>query len=241
MKKCVTLCLILLLILSLASCSPPKSKNDIADYQYIYDVVDDWNKQTFPLNNRENIFGYGEYLYNSHLILFPRETPSSLTDFYYYWSPLIDFDDYAIYFTCQPTRENYEAFVKGLSKFTVTSPDGKVYAPLYDNEHFSLPAYILQWNEPNRKTEILEYILLDDSHHTVVFVYTMSCLNKIEENSDYTVTPTDFDLIPSHLMEPSSGEDTNGIIDYEDIVTGFSIYGGFDGGTYDISFLDYLM
>ena len=114
-------------------------------------------------------------------------------------------------------NENYRAFAEGLASFTIS--DGEtVRAPLYDDTHFSLPAYILQWSQPEKKWEVLEYILLDEENHTAVFVYTMSALESIEKHSSCNVTPSDM-----HFL----AED-------------FSVYDNFENSTYDISFLDYL-
>ena len=51
----------------------------------MYDgMVDEWNK--LSSSDVEDLFGFGEYMYNSYLILFPRETPSTLTDYYFHCS-----------------------------------------------------------------------------------------------------------------------------------------------------------
>ena len=110
-----------------------------------------------------------------------------------------------------------KVFVQGLADFRLTNGD-TVIAPLYDDAHFSLPAYLLQWSHVGEKWEVLEYIMLDDANHTAVFVYTMSELENVEKHSSYTVTPSDM-----HFLT-------------ED----FSIYDDFEHSTYDISFLDYL-
>ena len=83
MKKLLALLLTLTVLLSFAGCT--ETRTDVKDYQYMYDVVHDWNKGATPGAERENLFGYGEYLYNSYLLLFPRETPSTLQEFYFYW------------------------------------------------------------------------------------------------------------------------------------------------------------
>ena len=53
-------------VLSMTGCV--KTKNGVENSQYMYDVVEDWNKHSDP--NREDLFGFGEYLYNSYLLLF---------------------------------------------------------------------------------------------------------------------------------------------------------------------------
>lgn len=209
---------ILIVSLMFAFCGCGKERTDISDYQYMYDgIVTDWNKHATPGCERETLLGFGEYLYNSQLIFFPRETPSTLNEFYFHWTPLIDVDGYAIYFTCVLDEKNYTAFVDELSNFAVSN-DTKTNKLLYDNDHFSYPTYIAQWSEVEEKWEVLEYIMLDEAKHTVVFVYTMGELEYIEEHSSYIVTPTEL-----HFLEKD-----------------FSIYEDFDKCTYDISFLEYL-
>ena len=209
---------ILIVSLMFAFCGCGKERTDISDYQYMYDgIVTDWNKHATPGCERETLLGFGEYLYNSQLIFFHRETSSTLNEFYFHWTPLIDVDGYAIYFTCVLDEKNYTAFVDELSNFEVSN-DTKTNKLLYDTDHFSYPTYIAQWSEVEEKWEVLEYIMLDEAKHTVVFVYTMGELEYIEEHSSYIITPTEL-----HFLEKD-----------------FSIYEDFDKCTYDISFLEYL-
>ena len=218
MKRMLALLIIMLcVVLAFCSCGP-EERTEVTDYQYMYDgIVDDWNKHSTG-KGRDSLLGFGEYLYNSELILFPRETPSTLQEYYFHWTPLIDFDGYAIYFSCVLESSNYYAFANGLEAFEVTN-GSKTTKLIYDTEHFSLPTYILQWKRPgDNKYEVLEYIMLDEASHTAVFVYTMTELEYIEANSNYTVTPTEL-----HFLEDD-----------------FSIYEEFEGALYDISFLEYL-
>jgi len=216
MKKVIVGILIVSLLFVFCGCS--KERTDISDYQYMYDgIVNDWNKQATPCAERDTLLGFGAYLYNSHLLLFPRETPSTLGEYYFHWTPSIDVDGYAIYFSCALSEDNYIAFSDGLKDFKLQNGE-KETAPLYDNTHFDLPTYILQWTEVNEKWEVLEYVMLDKQNHTVVFVYTMSELEYIEKNSAYNVTPTEM-----HFLDEN-----------------FSIYDNFEDSTYDISFLEYL-
>ena len=218
MKKILILLLTACMLLSFTGCSVEKTKT--SDYQFMYDgMVKEWNKQAAKDARREDIFGFGAYLYNSYLLLFPRETPSTLEEYAFYWIPGIDVDDYAIYFTCALTDDKYAEFVEGLEGFAITTGE-QTAKPLYDTTHFHHPAYILQWRDVGKKWEVLEFILLDEDEHTVVFVYTMHELAWIEEHSDYTVTPSSMYL---------TKED-------------FSVYDGFkeDSSTYDLSFLDAL-
>ena len=216
MKRTIAAFLVICLLLCMCGCT--KQKTSIADYQYMYDgITKDWNKAATSGHERENLFGYGEYLYNSYLLLFPRETPSTLQEFYFHWSPGIDVDGYAIYFTCKLSEENYNAFAEGLGNFSLQNGDHTI-KPLYDDTHFSLPAYLLQWREVGEKWEVLEYVMLDEETSTAVFVYTMSELDLIEENSAYAVMPSEMNFL---------AED-------------FSIYEDFENSIYDSSFLEYL-
>ena len=216
MKKVLIGILIVSLIFTFFGCS--KERTDISDYQYMYDgIVTDWNKLATPGHEHETLLGFGEYLYNSQLIFFPRETPSTLQDFYFHWTQGIDVDGYAIYFTCQLGEDHYGAFTEELANFGLQNGDN-VTMPLYDDTHFSIPTYILQWSDVGEKWEVLEYIMLDKEHNTAVFVYTMSELDLIEENSAYDIAPSEM-----HFLT-------------ED----FSIYEDYENSTYDISFLEYL-
>ena len=214
MKKFSLILIAIFIILTCCSCS--KERTDISDYQFMYDgIVKEWNKQSSP--DRDTLLGFGEYLYNSHLLLFPRETPSTLGEYYFHWTPGIDVDSYAIYFSCALSEDNYIAFSDGLKDFKLQNGE-KETAPLYDDTHFDFPTYILQWTEVNKKWEVLEYVMLDNQNRTVVFVYTMSELEYIEKNSAYNVTPTEM-----HFLDEN-----------------FSIYDNFEDSTYDISFLECL-
>lgn len=219
MKKIILLILIGLSCVSLSSCS--KQKSGIENYQYMYDVVDDWNKQAIPSAKRKNLFGYGEYLYNSYLVLFPRNTPSTLTDFFFEWIPLIDVDGYAIYFTCKLSESDYDNFIHGLENFSIDTENEK-HTLLKDESNFSYPAFIIQWSKPEEKWEVLEYLLLDNENNTIIFVYTMGELDTINKNVSYDILPKAMDFLTG--------------TDFEN----YSIYEDFENGTYNIDFLEYL-
>ena len=214
MKKFSLILIAIFIILTCCSCS--KERTDISDYQFMYDgIVKEWNK--LSSTDRETLLGFGGYLYNSQLIFFPRETPSTLNEYYFHWTPGIDVDGYAIYFTCKLDENNYAAFVNGLENFEISNST-ETKKLLYDTDHFSFPSYIAQWNKVGEKWEVLEYIMLDEANHTAVFVYTMRELEYIEDHSSYTITPTEL-----HFLENN-----------------FSIYDDFNNFTYDIAFLEYL-
>ncbi len=223
-----TLVMIILLLFCLGGCSVEQI--GVENYQYMYDgILDDWGRITD--SEKDNLFGYGEYLYNSFLLLFPRETPSTLTDYYFNWLAAIDVDYFAIYFTCQLTESNFDGFVNGLEKFAIACEDGNEVKPIFDQEHFSLPTYLLQWTEVTEKWEVLEYIMLDEENNTVVFVYTMGYLDYIEEYSEnYNVTPTELHFLDCNFSIYGSCEDNYDYTSNEH----------FENCTYDISFLDYL-
>lgn len=216
MKKIFLILLSVFLVIGCCSCA--KERTDVSDYQYMYDgIVKDWNKKAIPGRERESLLGFGEYLYNSQLLLFPRETPSTLQEYYFHWTPLMDVDGYAIYFTCKLNESNYAYFSDGLKNFKLQNGEKEI-SPLYDETHFEFPSYILQWTEVGKKWEVLEYIMLDSENNTAVFVYTMSELEYIENNSSYKVTPTELYFLDEN----------------------FSIYEDFENCIYDISFLEYL-
>lgn len=216
MKKALLILLSVFVVIGCCSCA--KERTDVSDYQYMYDgIVKDWNKQATPGCEVESLLGFGSYLYNSQLLLFPRETPSTLQEFYFHWSLGIDVDGYAIYFTCKLNENNYKDFWDGLKNFKLQCGEEEI-SPLYDETHFEFPSYILQWTKVGEKWEVLEYIMLDRENNTAVFVYTMSELERIENHSSYKVTPSEL-----HFLDDN-----------------FSIYEDFENSTYDISFLKYL-
>ncbi len=119
MKKLISLLLsALLFALCLSGCAV--TKTNTSDYAFMYDEMlnlsNFYNEPDF-----DDLFGYGQYCYNSHLVLFPREAPSTLTDYYFYWGCGIDVDNFNIFFTCTLTAENYECFRSGLEGFTITN------------------------------------------------------------------------------------------------------------------------
>ncbi len=214
MKKYISLFLVLAILLLTPGCT--EEKNDISDYQYMYGgIFEDWCKHTTPREGQDSLLEYGEYRYNSELLLFPRETPSTLKEFYMHWTRLMDFDGFSIYFTCQLDQRNYDGFVDGLKNFSYNSIGSKLPC---DTENFDYPTYILQFTRWYG-IDVFEYIMLDEENLTAIFVYTMDELEYIEENSEYTVTPKDIDALRGgHFLYPLNKD--------------------FD---YDISFLNYLL
>ena len=210
-------------------CSVKSTGTD--QYDRMYDVVNEWNKQS--VNQRKDLFGYGEYLYNSYLLLFPRKTPASLTDFHFEWAASMDVDTYSAYFTCQPESKAYDEFIRHLDSFTV-SKGGETHTLIKDEEHFDYPAYIIQWLSPGQKWETLEYILADSAKHTLVFVYvTIGGLKLAQEYSSYDIMPN----VP--LADVVDKSCANMVDNFW--AEGFSVYFmDIDDAEYDVSFLDLL-
>ena len=222
MKKIISLILTAVLIISVTSCS--NSRHGLDDYGYMYDVTEDWNSKHG--DNRDNLFGYGERLYNSHLILFPREAPDTLTSFYFDWQTDASIDRFAISFTCKLSEDSYNKFITGLDDFEIVS-EGLTLKPLIDTDNFFGTAYILQWMDRGEDGVVAEYIILDDNENAVVFNYTVGMQAELEKNTSYTVTPTG-DVLAAHYPE-----------DAESFI-GFSVYSGFEAGVYNIDFLSHL-
>lgn len=220
--KIISLVLLFALALTLAGCT--NSRHGVDNYSYMYDVSEDWSSR--HSETRENLFGYGERLYNSHLILFPRRAPSSLSDFYFEWKPGAKIDSFAAYFTCTLSLTDYGAFVTALDSFEVMTEAGAI-KPLVDEKNFFGKAYILQWMDRGNDGPVREYIILDDENQTVVFAYTVAMTDELEENSGYTLNPG-ADVLSDHYPDnPSS-------------YLGFSIYSGFESADYSVDFLEYL-
>lgn len=208
-----------------------ESRDGVKHYQRTWNVIDDWNRHAIKGHQRDDLLGYGEYLYNSYMALIPRETPSTLADYHFIWNRAIDVDFWGVYFTCQLPEERYAAFAQGLADFTVTA-NGRTLSLLHDTEHFAYPAYIVQWLAPDEKWEVLEYVLLDDENRTAIFVYTMSSLKELQAKADYNITPTTMEIVPEEQFRT----------DYVGLMgqSGFTIYENFDKAQYDLALLDCL-
>ncbi|MCH5172068.1 MAG: hypothetical protein J1F31_04520 [Erysipelotrichales bacterium] len=228
--------------ISLCSCKLSLKVTGTENYQKMYTIVKEWNKHATLSARRNDLFGFGEYLYNSYLILFPRETPTTLTDFYFEWHAGIDVDTYETYFTCQLDENNFNLFKEGLDGFSFSYEEFSE-KPIYDTEHFDYPAYILQWMNPHQKWQVYEYILLDDVTSTIIFVYTMGWLEPINKYSQYNIMPNCDQIDVVDDSKKNYRDETiqiNGLKLYD--VIGFSIYGWENSSNqkYDNSFLSYL-
>jgi len=223
MKKLLSLILILAFAISITGCS--NARHGVNEYSYMYEVTSDWNERHGE--NAESLFGYGERLYNSHLVLFPRTAPESLTDFYFDWQVGGRIDKFAVYFTCELTPTKYNRFVTELEEFEVVLEGGISLPPIHNTKSFSKEAYILQWMNRGADGEVYEFILLDSVERTVVFVYTVGLFAELDKICPYDLAPVGNPLID---VIPEDGEE----------YIGFSIYSGFETAHYDNSLLDLL-
>ena len=97
-------------------------------------------------------------------------------------------------------------------------------------DNFSLPTFILQWLNVGEKWEVLEYVMVDAENNTIIFVYTMSSLERIQSYTHYDVTPYDYDFLENNFSIYGKLEDGDSYIRNDT----------FDKSTYDISFIDNL-
>lgn len=233
MKKVLAIIMALVMLFCMSSCT--LQRRGVSEYQFMYDGMLDVRNLLNLSSVSDSMLGFYPYSYYSHLVLFPKETPSTLTDFYFHWMKTLAYDIYnvGIYFTCTLTDENYESFCNGLADFEIISGEN-TFKPLYDEEHFSLPTYILQWAYVGTNNKVLEYVMLDNENNTVIFVYTSEGYGHIQEETSYQVFPhSDMDFLGYEFSiyrtfeENSAGEIFETRYDIENAV-------------YDISFLDYL-
>lgn len=203
----------------------PIIKNRVKDYQFIFDIVD-----TFKTGERD-IIGFGEYKYNSYLLLVPRKTPSTLKKFYYRWRGSIDVDDYGFYFECKLEQEKFDNYIAGLENFTIKAGD-TTKKLVKTEDAFDYPTYVVQWWSVGPKWQVFEYIMLDEVENKVVYAFSMSTgYDQIVKNASYNIAPH------------------NGVDNVPRKMDGFSIYRNpendkvykLDEMVYDISFLDNLL
>lgn len=202
MKK-LLVCLLIVSLLFLQGCT--KVKTGEKNYQYMYDgIFEDWCKQTKPREGQTDLLEYGEYRYNSELLLFPRETPTTLGEFYMRWSTLMDYDAIAIYFTCELDQYNYDNFKDGLNNFKI---DRYGSGLRYDTENFDYPTYILKWGWCGGVRHV-EYVMLSEDDLTAIFVFAMydSSLNDIAKNAKYNVLPHDIDAVKTSNIYPLNSD-----------------------------------
>ena len=206
--------------------APPTIKNKVEDYQFIFGIAD-----TFKRGERD-IISFGEYKYNSYLLLVPRETPSTLEKFYYRWkSGIFDVDDYGFYFECKLEQDKFDNYVDGLANFSVKV--GNTTKKLVKTKDaFDYPTYVVQWWNVGPKWQVFEYIMLDEVENKVVYAFSMSTgYDQIVKNASYNIAPK------------------NGVDDVPEEMDYFSIYRDkearkyykLDEMVYDTSFLNNLL
>ncbi len=189
MKRLIALFIVIILCFLFTACT--KTYSSVEDYQIIYDNVENANKTFTKGGKKETLLEFDEYAYCSYLLLFPRQTPSELTDFDYYWSQSIDYDDYSIYFTYELGEDKFTDFKKAISEFSVSYGE-QIKKPVYTETLFEYPTYILSWTNDVENSGVCEYIMLDESTHTVVNVYKMFCESlDLQEKVDYNIVPLD--------------------------------------------------
>ena len=218
--------IIVAIIVDIFALSTPTIKNKVEDYQFIFGIAD-----TFKRGERD-IISFGEYKYNSYLLLVPRETPSTLEKFYYRWmSGVFDVDDYGFYFECKLEQEKFDNYIAGLENFTIKVGD-TTKKLVKTEDAFDYPTYVVQWWNVGPKWQVFEYIMLDEVENKVVYAFSMSTgYDQIVKNASYNIAPQDgVDIVP-HEMD------------------GFSIYRNpendkvykLDEMVYDTSFLNNLL
>ena len=236
MKKTAIISLVLCICLLLSACGV--KVHGTKHYQKMYDIIEDWNRAS--THDREDLYGYGEYLYQSYLLLFPRETPSTLTDFHFMWDKGMDVDHYNVCFTCKLSEDSYRKMIERLDSFSITK-DGETRYLLKNEDAFSYPAYIIQWASPGHKHEVLEYILMDDENQTVIFVYSaFPDQSFLKKNVPYDILPkTNMNEVVNASMFNLKSLDLGGMNWW---LEGYSVYfpNDMDNAVYDISFLELL-
>ena len=174
--------LLLAFCLFLTTCS--KSYSGVKKYHMIYDHVKTVNKTFTKDAQKETLLEFDDYAYCSYMLLFPREQPANLQEFEFRWTQSIDYDDYAIYFSYGLEEGEYRTFRERMKDFSI-SWQGQTNWPVYTEDTFAYPAYILTWG-----TNLCEYILLDDANCTVVNVYQMySDLEELQKDAVYKILP----------------------------------------------------
>ena len=218
-------------VLSLTSCAWPfftKTKKKISDYQYIFNAAYDWSKTVTCQPNE--LFSYGEYRYNSYLLLVPRQTPSTLQSFFYRWeSGGFDVDVFGFSFSCKLEKDSFNNYVNGLNTFNVKVEDIE-QSLIKIEDKFDYPTYLVQW-EPysSLKWQLLEYIMVDQSSFTVVYVYSFSSgYEELKKNVSYNIAPN-VELSDIHnRFSICKNPETYNAYPLKDLV-------------YDNSFIDYLL
>lgn len=199
MRKVLAILTVFIVLVSWLGCFiyPEKTYSNIDDYHMLYDNVENANKTFTKEGQRDTLLSWREYSYCSYMLLFPREQPEKIKEFQYYWLPIIDYDDYATYFSYELSESEFENFRYELDNFTLSYGEqtNKLY---YSEDCFEYPAYIITWGVSSEGEEydgVFEYILLDESTNTIINVYSMSySLEKLQEKAQYNILPKNNDF-----------------------------------------------
>lgn len=187
MKKIISFLVVFILCISMAGCV--QTYSSVQDYHMIYDNVDNANKTFTKEGQKETLLGWGEYMYCSYMLLFPRECPDDILEFEYYWNQSIDYDGYGIYFSYELDEEEYKSFKNKINEFSVTYQN-QVNKPIFLEDAFEYPAYILSWSNDVENSGFCEYIMLDDESCTVINVYKMFYgLEELQSKADFNILP----------------------------------------------------
>ena len=202
-KKIICVLISMVLCFSMAGCVQTYSGAE--NYHMIFDNVHEANKTFTKEGQKETLLGFGEYMYCSYMLLFPKEAPDDILEFEYYWSQVIDYDDYGIYFTYSLDDDKYDAFKTKLRDFSVTYKE-QVNKPVYLEDTFEYPAYVLSWSEDVDSRGFCEYIMLDDENCRVINVYQLFYgLEELQSKADVNILPKEktcnevYGLMPSTI------------------------------------------
>lgn len=220
-NRTISILLLLVMCVNLAACDGDEGYVNTTDYNVIYSNVENVNKTLVKAAQKETLLEFEEYSYCSYMMLFPRETPDNLGEFYFRWKESIDYDNYSIYFTYTLEKEDYENFKDALANCTFTYGDYE-NQPIYTDSLFEYPAYILTWTSDSDFGGISEYLMLDDQNRTVINVYRLSTsLSSLDELANYAIMPKDSDFSAVYtLCKPNATLAKH---------SGFSVYSFPDG------------
>lgn len=200
MKKIFSILIIVVLCFSLTACV--ETYDDIKDYSIIYDNVHNANKTFTKEGQKETLLCWGEYTYCSYLLLFPRKTPDDLCEFHYYWCQSMDYDDYGIYFTYKLDDKEYQDFKTKISEFKITYGD-QINKPIFTEDLFDYPTYIMQWSNEVETGGFCEYIMLDDESCTVINVFKMFYyMQEMQDIAEYNILPKNNDYNAVQSLMP---------------------------------------
>ena len=197
------------------------TKNSVDDYSIILEKDKD-GKDRFSFENDT---------YNSLLVMFPREKPEELLEFYYYCDGG-GISDYAICFSYKLEENEYNELLNKAKSYKVTY-EGVEHKVIYTEDDFYYKAVIFSWDSTYQ--DIYEYSLFDDNNHVVINVFIKgSSISRVQANCNYNIQPIKTNFIYKYII----GSELNGFND-EDLL--FNDYGCFerDYSSYDYSIFMY--